>query len=446
MIGNSCSVPKKKVCNFFFFTSLVTLPHGYAHIFDSDLCCYIPFPIFDYVNFTRYEFAVCTAFMKQIRKDAFFLAKLNIMDYSLLIGIHDRDRRGEEVIAPPPAPAPMILPSKSVDDAPTDALSTPQRRSSFSKNFQDTRSKLQFRKSIIAANIVPDENEGSLSTEVNCMINDLNRYGFGSKVGAEKYGDVPCGNELENTLSCFAGVFGATWNEIFDEEIDINDIHCDDGDSDLDENQDLDEYIKNFETEEKSSGTYDEKEQVKDYLVEKGFGKLKNDKLRKLSIKIDKEEFGGGAFGKEGGALSEYFRSSDQLAQVKIDDEDDNSNAETPHAENPEDEKTRWFENIGNYRAKKEKYVLRTYGPGEAKKHPWTSREDMGINSRSTDGRSRENEIYFAGIIDILQQYNHVKTVENFFKGFVHDRNEISAVPAQQYAERFVAFLDENII
>ena len=42
--------------------------------------------------------------------------------------------------------------------------------------------------------------------------------------------------------------------------------------------------------------------------------------------------------------------------------------------------------------------------------------------------------------------YNHVKTVENFFKGFVHDRNEISAVPAQQYAERFVEFLDENII
>ena len=62
------------------------------------------------------------------------------------------------------------------------------------------------------------------------------------------------------------------------------------------------------------------------------------------------------------------------------------------------------------------------------------------------EDRTREHEIYFAGVIDILQQYNHVKTVENFFKGFVHDRDQISAVPAQQYADRFIEFLDSNII
>ena len=38
----------------------------------------------------------------------------------------------------------------------------------------------------------------------------------------------------------------------------------------------------------------------------------------------------------------------------------------------------------------------------------------MGINSRSADGRTRKR-IYFAGVIDVLQQYNHVKTVK-FFK------------------------------
>ena len=45
-------------------------------------------------------------------------------------------------------------------------------------------------------------------------------------------------------------------------------------------------------------------------------------------------------------------------------------------------------------------------------------REDGGINSRSADGKIRESEIYFAGIIDILQQYNNVKKFENFFKVF----------------------------
>lgn len=30
--------------------------------------------------------------MKQLEKDAHFLASLNIMDYSLLIGIHDKTR------------------------------------------------------------------------------------------------------------------------------------------------------------------------------------------------------------------------------------------------------------------------------------------------------------------------------------------------------------------
>ena len=31
-------------------------------------------------------------------------------------------------------------------------------------------------------------------------------------------------------------------------------------------------------------------------------------------------------------------------------------------------------------------------------------------------------EVYFMGIIDILQVYNASKQMENFFKGFTHDR------------------------
>ena len=56
-----------------------------------------------------------------------------------------------------------------------------------------------------------------------------------------------------------------------------------------------------------------------------------------------------------------------------------------------------------------------TFGPGAAQYHPWSSRVDAGINSRLTNEK-RGDEIYFIGIIDILQQYNASKRLETFFK------------------------------
>ena len=79
------------------------------------------------------------------------------------------------------------------------------------------------------------------------MVNDLNRYGIGSKVGSEKYSDAPCGEDINNTLSCFQSIWSGC---DFDEEIDINDIHCDDGDSEMDEDQSWMNTL-NFEMEEK---------------------------------------------------------------------------------------------------------------------------------------------------------------------------------------------------
>jgi len=55
-----------------------------------------------------------------------------------------------------------------------------------------------------------------------------------------------------------------------------------------------------------------------------------------------------------------------------------------------------------------------------------------------------DNDIYFLGIIDILQQYNTWKKSENFLKGFTQDRKQISAVPPKDYALRFVKFFDSN--
>jgi hypothetical protein len=59
-----------------------------------------------------------------------------------------------------------------------------------------------------------------------------------------------------------------------------------------------------------------------------------------------------------------------------------------------------------------------TYGPGQARRHPWTSRRDEGINSRGADGK-RGDEIYYLGVIDILQQYNANKRMETIIKVFL---------------------------
>ena len=51
----------------------------------------------------------------------------------------------------------------------------------------------------------------------------------------------------------------------------------------------------------------------------------------------------------------------------------------------------------------------------ERKRRPWTNRKDGGINSRVRI-KEHGSEIYYVGIIDILQQYNFRKKTENLIK------------------------------
>ena len=143
-----------------------------------------------------------------------------------------------------------------------------------------------------------------------------------------------------------------------------------------------------------------------------------------------------------------------------------------------------------------------TFGPGASQRRPWTQRKDGGINSRlpgrpsislsislsttskyylttrhthtlistflllypvyslrpthvsypyiimypttTTDTDERGREIYFCGVIDILQQYNLRKRSETFFKSFTNDSKLISSVDAFTYATRFVRFIGDN--
>lgn len=79
-------------------------------------------------------------------------------------------------------------------------------------------------------------------------------------------------------------------------------------------------------------------------------------------------------------------------------------------------------------------------------RHPWTTRRDLGINSRMagiTDQRG--DEIYYCGVIDILQLYNMHKSGETILKGLIgYDTSKISSVDPQSYAKRFIEFLEDH--
>ncbi|RNF05205.1 putative phosphatidylinositol-4-phosphate 5-kinase-like [Trypanosoma conorhini] len=65
---------------------------------------------------------------------------------------------------------------------------------------------------------------------------------------------------------------------------------------------------------------------------------------------------------------------------------------------------------------------------------------------RSTDQPGTRREIYYIGIIDILQRYNVGKYLETVFLGLAKDPKKISSVPPREYAERFVAFVSSIIV
>ena len=141
--------------------------------------------------------------MTQIAKDARFLAKLNIMDYSLLIGIHDRDKRGEPSAAP-------IVPT-------VDVLTG------------GGRSKIPFRRSMLSQDVIDGTAMVAKATEdIERMVYDLSIDGIGLNKRSEVYGDLV---EESDTVCCFGSLSNNP-----EEEVDLNDIHCDEGDSDLDEN------------------------------------------------------------------------------------------------------------------------------------------------------------------------------------------------------------------
>lgn len=65
----------------------------------------------------------------------------------------------------------------------------------------------------------------------------------------------------------------------------------------------------------------------------------------------------------------------------------------------------------------------------------------LPIYSPGDDTTARE-DVYYLGIIDVLQTYNSAKKLESFAKGLINDRSQISVVPPDAYAERLYNVLE----
>jgi len=65
---------------------------------------------------------------------------------------------------------------------------------------------------------------------------------------------------------------------------------------------------------------------------------------------------------------------------------------------------------------------------------------DYGVMS------AEENEIFYIGIIDTLQQFNRKKKLEATLKRFKYDKTKISAVPPLEYKTRFLEYCNIKLI
>jgi hypothetical protein len=60
----------------------------------------------------------------------------------------------------------------------------------------------------------------------------------------------------------------------------------------------------------------------------------------------------------------------------------------------------------------------------------------------SDDGRSSREELYYVGLIDVLQQYNLSKKLETVTKGLFFDAQGISVIPPDEFAPRLLALIE----
>jgi hypothetical protein len=69
-----------------------------------------------------------------------------------------------------------------------------------------------------------------------------------------------------------------------------------------------------------------------------------------------------------------------------------------------------------------------------------------GMMSTVDPAHPHQRELYYVGIIDILQEYNLWKRSETIVQGIIHDGDLVSSVEPSKYAARFVSFISSIVV
>ncbi|PFH62892.1 hypothetical protein XA68_11211 [Ophiocordyceps unilateralis] len=68
--------------------------------------------------------------------------------------------------------------------------------------------------------------------------------------------------------------------------------------------------------------------------------------------------------------------------------------------------------------------------------------QDDGGYRATHEDNAPADEIYYLGVIDCLTHYGMIKKIEHFWKGLSSDRRQISALPPDEYGDRFFNFIE----
>lgn len=381
------------------------------------------------------------SFLQQIEKDATFLSELNIMDYSLLVGIHHRSSRFQ----------------MATQETRSGVIEESQQHVSSGGNLSHVHSNTPFRQkepqSVPSLTHALPVSTPSLlqSTSINNSTKQIHK-GISNTVTSPPSDTPPrsrgksipkSGRKASSEAPSLPSVNGVVQLELPpvdqpDQQLVLENIQSYDSHSVASDNSDIDYDEDEDEEDDGDSDVEFDEELMKTYLSSMGYrGSLKKSFDREnddedenddheqrqknvviedvlLNLPNNPNMVGLGLSGEEGKAVRVLINPRQDLTEMSRE-------------------------------AEKEMKIerLSTFGPGAANHHPWSSRVDCGINSR-LQNEKRGDEIYFLGIIDILQQYNASKRMETFVKGFNNDRAQISSVDSVSYAKRFVAFLRDN--
>ncbi|KAJ2896113.1 hypothetical protein MKZ38_005868 [Zalerion maritima] len=77
----------------------------------------------------------------------------------------------------------------------------------------------------------------------------------------------------------------------------------------------------------------------------------------------------------------------------------------------------------------------------EPRKHSVFYSDDGGFGA-THENNGPATEVYYLGVIDCLTHYGVIKKIEHFWKGLSSDSSQISALPPQEYGERFYQFIE----